>query len=95
MLVNLLVWVSIGILAGGLANRLAHGAGLGLALNALIGAIGALVGAFTMSLLLPQHIPLTTLSWASVAAALVASTLFLGIARLTTRRHNNRPNSTG
>jgi hypothetical protein len=62
-------------------------------LYALIGAIGALVGALTTSLALPQHSALTTFGVVSVLVALVASSLFLGIARVTTMRYDARPTS--
>ena len=56
MLINLLVWIIVGGIAGWLASLLVQGTGMGIVGDIIVGIVGALIGGFLLSLLLAGHV---------------------------------------
>lgn len=49
MLLNIIVWIIVGGIAGWLASLVVRGAGLGILGDIVVGIVGALIGGFIMS----------------------------------------------
>lgn len=79
-----LVWVVIGLIAGWLAGLVMKGSGYGLVGDLLVGALGSLVGAWLFIRVVPPDERAGPIG--TIIVALVAALLFIGLARLLTRR---------
>ena len=78
MLINLLVWVIVGGIAGWLASRLVRGGGMGI--------VGAFIGGFVLSLLLPGTFGINGFNLASLIVAFIGAVILLFIVKLFTGR---------
>jgi uncharacterized membrane protein YeaQ/YmgE (transglycosylase-associated protein family) len=56
MLLNLILWIILGAIAGWIADRVVSGGGFGLIGNIIVGIVGAIVGGFLMNLLGAQGV---------------------------------------
>jgi uncharacterized membrane protein YeaQ/YmgE (transglycosylase-associated protein family) len=84
MLINLLVWVIVGGIAGWLASRLVRGGGMGIVGDVIVGIVGAFIGGFVLSLLLPGTFGLTGFNLASLVVAFIGAVILLFIVKLFT-----------
>jgi uncharacterized membrane protein YeaQ/YmgE (transglycosylase-associated protein family) len=84
MILNLLIWIVLGGVAGWLAGVLMGGTGLGTIGTIVLGIIGALVGGFVVQLLGFGN-PLADgaeISIAAIITAVVGAIIVIGVARL-------------
>jgi uncharacterized membrane protein YeaQ/YmgE (transglycosylase-associated protein family) len=84
MLINLLIWIVLGGLAGWIAGVIMGGTGLGTIGTIVLGVIGALVGGFVVQLL-GFGDPLADgaeISIAAIVTAVVGAIIVIAIARL-------------
>ncbi len=79
-----LTWLVIGLIAGWLAGLVMKGSGYGLVGDIVVGILGAVVGAWLFIFLVPVD-SLSGLVGTTVVA-LIAAALFVGLARVLTRR---------
>jgi uncharacterized membrane protein YeaQ/YmgE (transglycosylase-associated protein family) len=85
MLINLLVWVIVGGIAGWLASLVVRGGGMGIIGDVIVGIVGALIGGFVLSLLLPGTFGLTGFNFGSLVVAFIGAVILLFVVRLFTR----------
>jgi uncharacterized membrane protein YeaQ/YmgE (transglycosylase-associated protein family) len=86
MLINLLVWVIVGGIAGWLASLVVRGGGMGIIGDVIVGIVGALIGGFVLSLLLPGTFGLTGFNFGSLVVAFIGAVILLFLVRLFTGR---------
>jgi uncharacterized membrane protein YeaQ/YmgE (transglycosylase-associated protein family) len=86
MLVNLLVWIIVGGIAGWLASLVVQGGGMGIVGDVIVGIVGALIGGFLLSLLLPGTFGLDGFNLGSLIVAFIGAVVLLLIVRLFTGR---------
>jgi uncharacterized membrane protein YeaQ/YmgE (transglycosylase-associated protein family) len=86
MLVNLLVWIIVGGIAGWLASLVVQGGGMGVVGDVIVGIVGALIGGFVLSLLLPGTFGLDGFNLGSLIVAFIGAVTLLLIVRLFTGR---------
>jgi len=94
MLINLLVWIIVGGIAGWLASLVVQGAGMGIVgaiivgvVGAIIvGVVGALLDGFLLSLLLPGAFGITGFNLGSLVVAFIGALVLLFIVKLFTAR---------
>jgi uncharacterized membrane protein YeaQ/YmgE (transglycosylase-associated protein family) len=86
MLVNLLVWIIVGGIAGWLASLVVQGGGMGVVGDIIVGIVGALIGGFVLSLLLPGTFGLDGFNLGSLIVAFIGAVILLLIVRLFTGR---------
>lgn len=79
-----LTWLVIGLIAGWLAGLVMKGSGYGLVGDIVVGILGAVVGAWLFIFIVPVD-SLSGLVGTTVVA-LIAAALFVGLARVLTRR---------
>lgn len=79
-----ITWVVIGLIAGWLAGLLMKGNGYGLVGDLVVGGMGGVVGAWLFVLIVPVDQRNGLVGTAIVA--LIGAALFIGLARLLTRR---------
>jgi len=89
MLINLLVWVIVGGIAGWLASLVVRGGGMGIIGDVIVGIVGALIGGFVLSLLLPGTFGLTGFNFGSLVVAFIGAVILLFLVRLFTGRRAN------
>jgi uncharacterized membrane protein YeaQ/YmgE (transglycosylase-associated protein family) len=73
-MLNILVWIIVGGIAGWLASLVVRGTGLGI--------IGAVLGSLLLTLLLPGTFAFTGFSWGSLVIAFIGAVILLFIVRL-------------
>jgi uncharacterized membrane protein YeaQ/YmgE (transglycosylase-associated protein family) len=86
MLINLLVWIIVGGIAGWLASLVVRGGGMGIVGDIIVGVVGALIGGFLLSLLLPGTFGLTGFNLGSLIVAFIGAVILLAVVRLFTGR---------
>jgi uncharacterized membrane protein YeaQ/YmgE (transglycosylase-associated protein family) len=86
MLINLLVWIIVGGIAGWLASLLVQGTGMGVIGDIIVGIVGALLGGFLLSLLLPGTFGITGFNLGSLIVAFIGAVILLFIVKLFTGR---------
>jgi uncharacterized membrane protein YeaQ/YmgE (transglycosylase-associated protein family) len=86
MLLNLLVWIIVGGIAGWLASLVVQGAGMGIVGDIIVGVVGALIGGFLLSLLLPGAFGITGFNLGSLVVAFIGALVLLFIVKLFTAR---------
>jgi uncharacterized membrane protein YeaQ/YmgE (transglycosylase-associated protein family) len=86
MLINLLVWVIVGGIAGWLASRLVRGGGMGIVGDVIVGIVGAFIGGFVLSLLLPGTFGISGFNLGSLIVAFIGAVILLFVVRLFTGR---------
>jgi uncharacterized membrane protein YeaQ/YmgE (transglycosylase-associated protein family) len=86
MLINLLVWIIVGGIAGWLASLVVQGGGIGIIGDIIVGIVGALIGGFLLSLLLPGTFDITGFNLSSLIVAFIGAVILLLIVRLFTGR---------
>jgi uncharacterized membrane protein YeaQ/YmgE (transglycosylase-associated protein family) len=86
MLINLLVWIIVGGIAGWLASLVVQGGGMGIVGDVIVGIVGALIGGFVLSLLLPGTFGISGFNFASLVVAFIGAVILLFIVRLFTGR---------
>lgn len=86
MLINLLVWIIVGGIAGWLASLLVRGGGMGVIGDVIVGIVGALIGGFVLSLLLPGTFGITGFNLGSLIVAFIGAVILLVIVKLFTGR---------
>jgi uncharacterized membrane protein YeaQ/YmgE (transglycosylase-associated protein family) len=86
MLINLLVWIIVGGIAGWLASLLVQGTGMGVIGDIIVGIVGALIGGFLLSLLLPGTFGITGFNLGSLVVAFIGAVILLFIVKLFTGR---------
>ena len=82
MLINLLVWIIVGGIAGWLASLVVQGGGMGIVGDIIVGIVGALIGGFVLSLLLPGAFGLTGFNVTSLVVAFVGAVSLLFVVNL-------------
>ncbi len=82
MLINLLVWIIVGGIAGWLASLLVQGTGLGIVGDVIVGIVGAFIGGFVLSLLLPGTFGLTGFNLGSLIVAFIGAVILLFVVKL-------------
>src|SRR5215467_3794200 len=73
MLINLLVWIIVGGIAGWLASLVVQGTGMGIVGDIIVGIVGALIGGFVLSLLLPGTFGISGFNLGSLIVAFVGA----------------------
>jgi uncharacterized membrane protein YeaQ/YmgE (transglycosylase-associated protein family) len=86
MLINLLVWIIVGGIAGWLASLVVRGGGMGIVGDIIVGVVGALVGGFVLSLLLPGTFGVDGFNLSSLVVAFIGAVILLLIVKLFTGR---------
>jgi len=86
MLINLLVWIIVGGIAGWLASLVVRGGGMGIVGDIIVGVVGALIGGFVLSLLLPGTFGITGFNLGSLIVAFIGAVILLFIVKLFTGR---------
>jgi uncharacterized membrane protein YeaQ/YmgE (transglycosylase-associated protein family) len=86
MLINLLVWIIVGGIAGWLASAVVEGGGMGIVADVIVGIVGALIGGFLLSLLLPGTFGLDGFNLGSLIVAFIGAVILLAVVRLFTGR---------
>jgi uncharacterized membrane protein YeaQ/YmgE (transglycosylase-associated protein family) len=86
MLINLLVWVIVGGIAGWLASLVVRGGGMGIVGDVIVGIVGALIGGFVLSLLLPGTFGFTGFNIGSLVVAFIGAVILLVVVKLFTGR---------
>lgn len=81
MLINILIWLVLGAVAGFLANLFVYGGSGDLVSNIIVGIIGAFLGGFVFSLL-GSGAEATGLNATSILVAFVGAVVFLLILKL-------------
>ncbi|MDQ2912628.1 MAG: GlsB/YeaQ/YmgE family stress response membrane protein [Chloroflexota bacterium] len=79
-----ITWLVIGLIAGWLAGLVMKGGGYGLVGDILIGLLGGVVGAWLFVFIVPSEARSGVVG--VTVAALVSAAVFVGLARLLTRR---------
>jgi uncharacterized membrane protein YeaQ/YmgE (transglycosylase-associated protein family) len=82
MLINLLVWIIVGGIAGWLASLVVQGTGMGIVGDIIVGVVGALIGGFLLSLLLPGTFGITGFNLGSLIVAFIGAVALLFIVKL-------------
>jgi uncharacterized membrane protein YeaQ/YmgE (transglycosylase-associated protein family) len=82
MLINLLVWIIVGGIAGWLASVVVRGGGMGIVGDIIVGIVGALIGGFVVSLLLPGAFGLTGFNVTSLVVAFISAVSLLFVVNL-------------
>jgi uncharacterized membrane protein YeaQ/YmgE (transglycosylase-associated protein family) len=82
MMINLLVWLTVGGVAGWLASGLAQGVGMGVISDIIVGIVGALIGGFVLSLLLPGAFGLTGFNVTNLVVAFIGAVSLLFVVNL-------------
>jgi len=79
-----IAWLVIGLIAGWLAGLVMKGSGYGLVGDVLVGVLGGVVGTWLLVFIVPveQRSGLVGI----VVVALIGAAVFIGLARLLTRR---------
>ena len=85
-LINLLVWVIVGGIAGWLAGMVVQGTGLGVIGDVIVGIVGALIGGFVLSLLLPGTFGISGFNLGSLVVAFIGAVILLFVVKLFTGR---------
>ena len=86
MLINLLVWIIVGGIAGWLASLVVQGTGMGVIGDIIVGVVGALIGGFLLSLLAPGVFGITGFNLGSLIVAFIGAVILLVIVKLFTGR---------
>ena len=86
MLINLLVWIIVGGIAGWLASAVVQGGGMGIVADVIVGIVGALIGGFLLSLLLPGTFGISGFNLGSLIVAFIGAVILLAVVRLFTGR---------
>jgi uncharacterized membrane protein YeaQ/YmgE (transglycosylase-associated protein family) len=86
MVVNLLVWIIVGGIAGWLASLAVQGGGMGIVGDVIVGIVGALIGGFVLSLLLPGTFGISGFNVGSLVVAFIGAVILLFIVKLFTGR---------
>jgi uncharacterized membrane protein YeaQ/YmgE (transglycosylase-associated protein family) len=86
MLINLLVWIIVGGIAGWLASLVVQGTGMGIVGDIIVGIVGALIGGFLLSLLLPGTFGISGFNLGSLIVAFIGAVILLLIVKLFTAR---------
>ncbi len=81
MLVNILVWIIVGAIAGWLAGLIMHSR-LGLIGDIIVGIIGSFVGGFVLTLVPGVQSVETGLSIGHILTALVGAVILLALVRV-------------
>ena len=84
MLINLLVWIIVGGIAGWLASLVVQGTGMGIVGDITVGVVGALIGGFVLSLLAPGAFGFAGVNLGSLIIAFIGAVILLFIVRLFT-----------
>jgi uncharacterized membrane protein YeaQ/YmgE (transglycosylase-associated protein family) len=79
-----ITWVVIGLIAGWLAGLVMKGSGYGLVGDMLVGVLGGVVGAWLFVFIVPVDERSGFVG--TTVAALIGAAVFVGLARLLTRR---------
>jgi uncharacterized membrane protein YeaQ/YmgE (transglycosylase-associated protein family) len=82
MLINLLVWITVGGIAGWLASVVVQGGGMGILGAIIVGIVGALIGGFVLSLLLPGAFALISFNVTSLVVAFIGAVSLLFVVNL-------------
>jgi uncharacterized membrane protein YeaQ/YmgE (transglycosylase-associated protein family) len=85
MLMNLIIWIIVGGIAGWLAGVLMGGTGLGTIGTIVLGVVGALVGGFVISLIPGMGNPLDAnapLSIPGIVTAVIGAIIVIAVARM-------------
>lgn len=83
LLMEPIVWLVVGLIAGWLAGLVMKGSGYGLVGDILVGILGAVVGALLFVFIVPDERGGLV---GTVVVALIGAAVFVGLARLLTRR---------
>jgi uncharacterized membrane protein YeaQ/YmgE (transglycosylase-associated protein family) len=79
-----LTWLVIGLIGGWLAGLVMKGSGYGLVGDILVGMLGAVVGAWLFMFVVPADDRTGLVG--TIVTALIGAIVFVGLARLLTRR---------
>lgn len=79
-----IVWLVVGLIAGWLAGLVMKGSGYGLVGDILVGILGAVAGALLFVFIVPADERSGFIG--TIVVALIGATVFVGAARLLTRR---------
>ena len=82
MLINLVVWLIVGGVAGWLAGLVVNGTGLGVVADIIVGIVGAFIGGFVLSVLLPGTFGITGFNLGSLVVAFIGAVILLFIVKL-------------
>lgn len=83
MLLNILIWIVVGGVAGWLASLLVRGAGLGIIGDIIVGILGAFIGGFLYGFF--GHAGVTGFNIGSTICAVIGAVILLVILRAVTR----------
>jgi uncharacterized membrane protein YeaQ/YmgE (transglycosylase-associated protein family) len=86
MLINLLVWIIVGGIAGWLASLVVQGGGMGIVGDIIVGIVGALIGGFVLSLLAPGAFTLISFNVTSLVVAFIGAVSLLSVVNLSMGR---------
>jgi uncharacterized membrane protein YeaQ/YmgE (transglycosylase-associated protein family) len=75
--INILVWIIVGGVAGWLAGLVVQGTGLGIIGDIIVGVVGALIGGFVVSLLLPGTFGFSGFNFGSLVIAFIGAVILL------------------
>jgi uncharacterized membrane protein YeaQ/YmgE (transglycosylase-associated protein family) len=75
--INILVWIIVGGVAGWLAGLVVQGTGLGIIGDIIVGVVGALIGGFVVSLLLPGTFGFSGFNFGSLIIAFIGAVILL------------------
>jgi uncharacterized membrane protein YeaQ/YmgE (transglycosylase-associated protein family) len=75
--INILVWIIVGGVAGWLAGLVVKGTGLGIIGDIIVGVVGALIGGFVVSLLLPGTFGFSGFNFGSLIIAFIGAVILL------------------
>lgn len=77
-------WIVIGLIAGWLAGLVMKGNGYGLVGDLVVGILGGVVGAWLFVFIVPANERTGLVG--TIVVAVISATVFIGLARLLTRR---------
>ena len=80
-MINILVWIIVGGIAGWLAGLVVQGTGLGVIGDIIVGIVGALIGGIIVSLLLPGTFGFTGFNIGSLIISFIGAIILLLILR--------------
>ena len=85
---HVLVWLFIGLVAGGLASRVVAGHSLGCLVNTLVGLAGAVIAGAVLNAISPNRPADVAGILGDIAIAFVGAAVLLALIRLLTPRHS-------
>lgn len=76
-MINILIWIIVGGIAGWLASLVVRGGGSGIIGDIIVGILGALIGGFLVSWLLPGTFGFTGFNFGSLIIAFIGAVVLL------------------